>query len=284
MAALYFEEWENEYMEASKLRADNMSAVEELLIILQQQGMKEQSQKFEELLQYVGSMQTQLETMVNELRVMKKEVSEFKENQQKSVGEKTVDKIQQFQKAIKDLNEKMITAKNLIFDIAKQSINTFKEKGVKEMNNVLQKGILKVKSVLMDCKNQMTDICTEYEKKANQIDSIGDELKQIGNSVSNVGRLISGKGTKEITDERPGVGVTRVINAPIKKKISILKNQMDDIDKVCKKLDTFLNKLTNLENGKSDRVSVKEKISQMKEKVETKTVNNVQAKTKENTL
>ena len=42
----------------------------------------------------------------------------------------------------------------------------------------------------------------DFQKTANQIDSIGDELKQIGNSVSNVGRLLAGKGTKEATDEK----------------------------------------------------------------------------------
>ena len=43
----------------------------------------------------------------------------------------------------------------------------------------------------------------DYQRTANQIDSIGDELKKIGNSVSNMGRLLAGKGTKEVSDEKP---------------------------------------------------------------------------------
>ena len=64
---------------------------------------------------------------------------------------------------------------------------------------------------------RLVDVMTDCEKTANQIDSIGDELKQIGNSVSNVGRLLAGKGTKEVSDEKQGVGMTRIINMPVKK-------------------------------------------------------------------
>lgn len=67
-----------------------------------------------------------------------------------------------------------------------------------------------MKSMLSDYRERLVDVMTDCEKTANQIDSIGDELKQIGNSVSNVGRLLAGKGTKEVSDEKPGVGMTRV--------------------------------------------------------------------------
>ena len=48
------------------------------------------------------------------------------------------------------------------------------------MNKVLQKGISGVKSALENIRKKLVDVMTNYEKTANQIDSIGDELKQIG--------------------------------------------------------------------------------------------------------
>ena len=88
------------------------------------------------------------------------------------------------------------------------------------MNKVLQKGIFGVQSVLSGCREKVVDVLTSYEKTANQIDSIWDEFKQIGNSVANVGRLLTEKGTKEVSDEKEGVALTRVLNMPIKKHIS----------------------------------------------------------------
>lgn len=62
-----------------------------------------------------------------------------------------------------------------------------------------------MQKLLDGIREQMMEVLTGYEKTANQIDSIGDELKQAGNSVANVGRLLPGKGTKDVSDEKVGV-------------------------------------------------------------------------------
>ena len=67
-----------------------------------------------------------------------------------------------------------------MIDTTKQAVTAFKEKGREEMNKVLQKGISGVKSALENIRKKLVDVMTNYEKTANQIDSIGDELKQIG--------------------------------------------------------------------------------------------------------
>ncbi|MBO5470629.1 MAG: hypothetical protein J6A03_12950 [Lachnospiraceae bacterium] len=102
----------------------------------------------------------------------------------------------------------------------------------------------------------------------NQIDSIGDEFKQIGNSVANVGRLLTGKGTKEVSDEKEGVALTRILNMPVKKHISALKKQVERIDGAVAKLDKVCAGLDTGTDKEKSRVSVKEKLSQMKVKSE----------------
>ena len=109
----------------------------------------------------------------------------------------------------------------------------------------------------------------DYDKTANQIDSIGDELKQIGNSVSNVGRLIAGKGTKEVSDEKQGVALTRLMNRPIKNRAAHLQKNMDTVDRALEKLDQLSVRFTvEKEVEKGGRSSVKDKLSQMKAKTE----------------
>ncbi len=271
-------------MEAKDQKVEEIDAIKQLMDIMGQQGMNEQSQDFVEVLRYVAGMQLQLGVMVNELQGVREQLAEMQKNQPKAVTEKFLDKVLQLQEKISSLSERLTAIKNHLVDTATQAVTAFKEKGTEEMNKILKKGISGIKSVLENTREKMVDILTDYEKTSNQIDRIGDELKQIGNSFANVGRLIAGKGTKEVSDEKPGVGLTRVMNTPIKKSIATFRNQIDGIDKAMEKLDKVSKGLyTGKEAEKSARVSVKEKLSQMKAKSEQtkKESDKLKAKSKE---
>ena len=56
---------------------------------------------------------------------------------------------------------------------------------------VLQKGISGVKSMLSGYRERLVDVMTDCEKTANQIDSIGDELKQIREQRFQRGQAVS---------------------------------------------------------------------------------------------
>ena len=258
---------ENEQNTAQNV--EDMDVIKQLMDIMGQQGMKEQSQDFLEVLNFVAGMQVQLSVMVDELQGVREQLAEMQKNQPKAVTEKLMDKVSQLQEKISKLSERLGAIKDHLIDTAKQAGTAFKEKGREEMNKVLQKGICGVKSVLENTREKLVDVMTNYEKTANQIDSIGDELKQIGNSFANVGRLIAGKGTKEVSDEKPGVGLTRVMNMPVKSGISAFRKQISGIDKAMEKLDKVSAGLrTEKEADKGARVSIKEKLSQMKAKSE----------------
>ena len=248
---------------------EDMDVIKQLMDIMGQQGMKEQSQDFLEVLNFVAGMQVQLSVMVDELQGVREQLAEMQKNQPKAVTEKLMDKVSQLQEKINSLSERFGEIKDHLIDTAKKAVTAFKEKGREEMNKVLQVGISGVKSVLENTRERLVDIMTNYEKTANQIDSIGDELKQIGNSFANVGRLIAGKGTKEVSDEKPGVGLTRVMNMPVKSNIAAFRKQIDGIDKAMEKLDKVSAGLhIGKEADKGARVSIKEKLSQMKAKSE----------------
>lgn len=135
------------------------------------------------------------------------------------------------------------------------------------MKKVLKKGISDVQKLLDSIREQTVDVLTGYEKTANQIDSIGDELKQIGNSAANVGKLLSDRGTKEVSDEKQSVGLTRVMNMSIKKAIAGLKKNLDRIDRMSEKLEKICEKAEPEKAAeKGARASLKEKLAQMQEK------------------
>ena len=193
-------------------------ALKHLIELLNQQDMKEQSQDFMGVFWYVAGMQVQLAAMVDELQSVREQLSQMQEKQPKSVTENLMEKISHLQEKVTSLSERLTAVRNRLAETATQAVNAFKGKGKAEMCKVLQKGISGMKSMLSGYRERLVDVMTDCEKTANQIDSIGDELKQIGNSVSNVGRLLAGRGTKEVSDEKPGVGLTRAVNTPVKRR------------------------------------------------------------------
>lgn len=256
-------------MEAVEQKFDEMDLVKQFLKIMEQQSMKEQSQDFMEVLRYIAGMQVQLGAMVEELQGVRTQLAEMQSSQPKPVKENLMDKISLLEEKATRLSERLSEIKDHLLGTLEQAVCAFKEKGKQEMNQILQKGISGVKKLLENCREQIVDVLTDYEKTANQIDSIGDELKQVGNSVANIGRLLSGKGTKEVSDEKQGVRLTRAINLPVKKVIGGLRKSLEKIDQAFEKLDKASGALKPDKNkDMGEKVSVKEKLSQMKMKSE----------------
>ena len=239
--------------------------------------------QFMELFRFAAGMQLQLAVMADELQDVRQQLEQLQENQPKSFKENLMDKVERLQEKITDLSERLSAVKDHLMETAAQAVNAFKEKGKSEMCRVVQKGISGMKSALEDFRERLAETMLDYQKTANQIDSIGDELKQIGNSVSNVGRLLAGKGTKEVSDEKPGVGLTRVINKPVKKAVENLRKVIASVDRAFEKLNRLSERFSvGKEAEKGSRASLKDKLSQMKAKTDQqkKTLEPDKAKTK----
>ena len=252
----------------TKKGMEESDVIKQFMELLSQQNMGEQSQGFMEMFRYVAGMQLQLSVMADELQGMREQLVQLQESQPKAVTERLMDKAAQLQEKVTSLSERLSEVKDRLIQTAAQAVSAFKEKGKEAMCAVVQKGLSGIKSVLAGYQEKLQEVKTDYEKTANQIDSIGDELKQIGNSVSNVGRLIAGKGTKEKKKKKPGVALTRIINKPIKDVAARLQKNIDTADRALEKLDKLSARFTvEKEVEKGGRSSVKDKLSQMKAKV-----------------
>ncbi len=254
-------------MTDTKQSTEENDVIKQFMELLNQQNMGEQSQDFMELFRFAAGMQLQLAVMADELQGVRQQLGQLQENQPKSFKENLMDKVERLQEKITDLSERLSAVKDHLVETAAQAVNAFKEKGKSEMCKIVQKGISGIKPVLEDFRERLTETMLDFQKTANQIDSIGDELKQIGNSVSNVGRLLAGKGTEEVTDEKTGVGLTRAVNKPVKKAVENLRKGIDSVDKAFEKLDRLSERFdTKKEAEKGGRESLKDKLSQMKAK------------------
>lgn len=275
-------------MEIKGMSAEEQAVVNKLFDIMKEQGMKEAANNMEDVLRYIVGMQVQLAMVTNELHGMKEQLNEMQRDMQPKtvkIKENVAKSIQQLEGKVTQLSEKVSDTKTHFIGTAAKAVNAFKEKGRQALNKVLQKGISGIKTRLEGCRENITEVMNAYENTAAKIDNIGNELKQAGNSFANIGRLLTGKETKEaeISEQKPGVALTRMINKPVKQKIEDKKTAITKIDNVIAKLDKASNtldaalgaakkaekeeKAEKSGEEKENRESVKEKLSQMKEKV-----------------
>lgn len=275
-------------MEIKGMSAEEQTVINKLFDIMKEQGMKEAASNMEDVLRYIVGMQVQLAMVTNELHGMKEQLNEMQKDMQPKtvkIKENVTKSVQQLEGKVTQLSEKVSDTKTHFIETAAKAVNAFKEKGRQALNKVLQKGIAGIKTRLEGCREDITEVMNTYENTAAKIDNIGNELKQAGNSFANIGRLLTGKETKEaeISEQKPGVALTRMINKPVKQKIADQKtfiakidNVIAKLDKASSTLDAALGAAKNAEKKekaeksgeeKENRESVKEKLSQMKEKV-----------------
>ena len=138
-------------------------ALKQLIELLNQQNMKEQSQDFMGVFWYVAGMQVQLAAMVDELQGVREQLSQMQEKQPKSVTENLMEKISHLQEKVTSLSERLTAVRNRLVETAAQAVNTFKEKGKAEMCKVLQKGISGMKSIPSIGINIHTEGTESYE-------------------------------------------------------------------------------------------------------------------------
>ena len=238
---------------------------------MEQQGRTETAQDLLQVAKYLEEMQTQLSVMTKELQEVKQQLSQFQQEQPRQQVADTIQEVSSLQNMMKNISEKISTGKEQLKNTVAKAITTVREKGKEEINQVFQKGISKIKSIVENNREKIAITLDKYQKLAKKIDAIGEEVKQVGTSIGNVGRLATGKDVKEVSKEKQGIGITRSINQPIKKHILSLQQKLERTDKILEKLDKIAKDLgINKEAKQEQRVSIQEKLSEKKEVVEQK--------------
>ena len=98
-------------------------ALKQLMELLNQQNMNEQSQDFMGVFWYVAGMQVQLAAMVDELQGVREQLSQMQEKQPKSVTENLMEKISHLQEKVTSLSERLTAVRNRLVETAAQAVS-----------------------------------------------------------------------------------------------------------------------------------------------------------------
>ena len=202
---------------------DNQS-VKELLVIMRDSNTPTM-RDFVTVLQQVTAMERQLNTAVNELAAMRKQLAEAQavnhpaaNEMQKSVAVK--------QSFISDFRDKLAEIKSNIIGGCKNAVAAFKEKGIAALNNVM--GFFKIKPMLETVRNDLNKSIAYDNKAINKIETISKNYHEAGKHLRNVGRAILGK--EAIQEAKPVGKIAKTFIAPYKTERSCcesLKKQVE---------------------------------------------------------
>lgn len=199
----------------------------ELLDILRNNNMREQAGEIAGIAEYIDTMNTRLDSMLNELQVVKQQLNEIKDKKNPviAVCEKMVQNVEE---KIIPIKTQLAEAKNNLIAYAKQTISDFKQKGVSVLNKAMN--FLKVKDGLQSIKENNHLAINFAEKAITDIEAISKELHMIGDHTKNIGRVFIGK-ERETPIEQSSGKIAGLVQKPFRAISNTLSNMDHDIDK-----------------------------------------------------
>ena len=195
---------------------ENVNVIE-FLDILRKNNVSEMKE-FLDVLKQVSAMERQLDTAISELANMRQQIAEAQKRYHPA-KEAMQNSAITMQGYVIDLRERLEILKASIINGCKNVVDTFKEKGISALNNIL--GFFKIKPSLesvQSCLNKAIEADNRFIAK---IESISNEYHETGRHLRNVGRAIVGK--ELIQEAKPMGKIAKAFIAPCIIKLKCFK-------------------------------------------------------------
>lgn len=239
--------------------------MKEFLTLLDDNGLSDHKKDIEYLGQYIDQMESSFEQVLNELKLVRNELSSIQDKTLKATATRAVDRVNT---KVEEAKDTLLKVKNHIKLTVDKAVQDFKTKG----KEVLVTGLNKInaKGLLESIKNQLNKVLDSSDQEINKLTTLGDEVHKMNSHLKNVGRTLVGKDVQEIDTRNPNKGLLSKVQNSLFKVMEVSSNMIDKTDKVSDKLQSFEDKV-------NEKKSVKDELKKIKESK----VNNTPSKTKE---
>ncbi|KPU45084.1 hypothetical protein OXPF_15620 [Oxobacter pfennigii] len=182
--------------------------VKELLAILKENRVS--NQDFMNVINYVGAMERQLDTAVNELIAMRRELSELRDQQSHPVRIAMQKAIRALEEKITETRARLESVKADIIEGCKNAVAAFREKGVEALHGL--DSFLHIRQGLQAIRDGMDRNIQFDEQSMKKIAGISTEYHEAGKHVKNIGRAALGKET--VQEAKPMGRLAKAMQAP----------------------------------------------------------------------
>lgn len=167
----------------------------ELFTVLEQNGLHQQKDEVQALVNYIDGMEDKLSRMVDEMTAMRKEVDRLHD---KSIQAKCTYLMNTAENKVCQVRNMVSTAKSNTISAAGRMVQTFHEKGRAALRHAVQ--ALRVPAVLTRMEHGFFHASKTMEQCAGRIDMMREELHQAGGHLKSAGRALVGKDAQQVKE------------------------------------------------------------------------------------
>lgn len=241
----------------------DMPNVDELMKLLQAQGMAASYQALSVFAAYADGMEEALRDVTAELHEVKKQLSDMQKNGAPKEKQDILKNIcGQAEKGFKDIQDKFKAIKSMVNEKAGQLLQAFKEHGTVALNNVCK--ALGIKEVLETMRDTYQNHADKMDKSVAKIENIEAELHAAGHHIKNLGRAIAGK---EAAEDKAGESrFFKALKQPYINAGNRYRKMAAGTQKAVNAFEGLEKKAHEAGERKENRASLKEKLKTMQQK------------------
>lgn len=203
--------------------------LQEIIGLLNGNGMQQSANGIYELCAYVDSMTKQMQEMTEELVSVRKQIEEMKEdtftnNLKKSLSE-AADRLEN---RCNEIKEHLFEVRESIKNKAKDIVADFKMRGKEALNRVSEFVALKEK--LTHIRDKVKEGIADTEKTLSKIDAFGTGMREAGQKIANTFRTFADKEEVEYSQREKQFSKTELAKQPWKCQLKVYENMKLRLD------------------------------------------------------
>lgn len=177
------------------------SNTQSLLLLLRENKMDDRATELQDLLEYVTSMERQSKQILDELRQVKKQLSELKDKQN-PVAKTLSNTAHKIEARVSRAREQLRDIRQTIEDTAGRMVAGFKRAGVSALRKTVT--FFGIRKLLDGVQENLGHAARGAQQSVERLEAMGEELRAAGSHLHNAGRAAAGHERPEVITRPEG--------------------------------------------------------------------------------
>ena len=196
--------------------------VKNMMRILKSNRMNKDAKGLAEVVDYVSTMERDVNKAISELVAIRKELSVMREEQNHPIRTMLSKVANGLMARLRAIQKQIQTIKQNIIGVCKQTVETVKDQGVVAANSIV--GEFNIKGEIETQRSYINDAINYCENKISSIDAASKQFHTAENAVRNFGRALMGK--EPIPAIKPNGKLAKLLKSPFHSGTEYLKRSL----------------------------------------------------------
>lgn len=233
-----------------RVRLTKDEIIQELINLLNQHQQKETAAYVFEIVSYVDGMEKRLDTAVEELINIRKQLEEMKEKQdRKAIRDALANAVGRLEQHCQVMKQQLFEVKEEVKSKATEMAAEIKQRGKMALNGVAE--FLGIKEKLQGICRNVQESIVEVDKSIQKIDAFGTGMREAGRKIANAFRVLADKPEKEYGEKK--FSKTELIKRGFQTKRKLLTGILDHADAAIERMERLAEEVKQYQREDPDR-------------------------------